>query len=189
MNAELNNFKQSRIGKAPVALPQGVDVKINGKEVTVKGPKGTLTRKFNDCVDIKLETGHVSVVLNQLDTEGRAISGLCRSLLHNMVVGVSQGYEKKLEIIGTGYRAEMRGTREIFFALGYSHPIVYELPDCVTAEVSKDNKITLRSADKEVIGRTAAEIRSFRAPEPYKGKGVKYAEEVIRRKAGKTSSK
>ncbi len=188
MNAEVK-FKESRIGKAPVALPQGVDVTISGKEVTVKGPKGTLTRKFNDCVDIKKENGHVSVVLNQHDTEGRAISGLCRSLLHNMVVGVSQGYEKKLEIIGTGYRAEMRGTRESFFALGYSHPIVYELPDCVTAEVSKDNKITLRSADKEVIGRTAAEIRSFRAPEPYKGKGVKYAEEVIRRKAGKTSSK
>jgi len=186
MNAE---FKQSRIGKAPIALPNGVNVSIDGRKVTVKGPKGTLTREFNDCVAVKLQDGHVAVELNRLDNEGRAISGLTRALLHNMVVGVSEGYERRLEIIGTGYRAEMRNAREIFFALGYSHPIVYELPEGVTAEVSKDFKITLRSADKEVIGRTAAEIRSFRAPEPYKGKGVKYVEEVIRRKAGKTSSK
>jgi large subunit ribosomal protein L6 len=186
MNSE---FKQSRIGKAPVALPNGVNVNIDGHKVTVKGPKGTVSRTFNDCVDVKLQDGHVVVELKQLDNDGRAISGLTRALLHNMVVGVSEGYERKLEIIGTGYRAEMRGTREIFFALGYSHPIVYELPEGVTAEISKDFKITLRSADKEVIGRTAAEIRSFRAPEPYKGKGVKYVEEVIRRKAGKTSGK
>jgi large subunit ribosomal protein L6 len=186
MNAE---FKQSRIGKAPIALPSGVNVSIDGRKVTVKGPKGTLTREFNDCVAVKLQDGHVVVELSRLDNEGRAISGLTRALLHNMVVGVSEGYERRLEIIGTGYRAEMRNAREIFFALGYSHPIVYELPEGVTAEVSKDFKITLRSADKEVIGRTAAEIRSFRAPEPYKGKGVKYVEEVIRRKAGKTSSK
>lgn len=186
MNAE---FKQSRIGKAPITVPSGVNVTIDGHKVTVKGPKGTLTRDFDSCVDVKMKDGHVVVELNRLDNEGRAISGLTRALLHNMVVGVSQGYERKLEIIGTGYRAEMRGTREIFFVLGYSHPIVYELPEGVTAEVSKDFKITLHCADKEVIGRTAAEIRSFRAPEPYKGKGVKYVDEVLRRKAGKTSSK
>ena len=184
-----SEFKQSRIGKAPVVLPAGVEVKVSGNSIQVKGPKGTVSREFGDCVEVKVENGQAHVVLNQLDTDGRAKSGLYRSLLHNMVVGVSVGYEKKLEIIGTGYRADMRGTREILFALGYSHPIVYELPDGVTAEVSKDNKITLRSADKELIGQTAAEIRSFRKPEPYKGKGVKYVDETIIRKAGKTSSK
>ncbi len=183
------NFKQSRIGKRPIELPSGVNVSIDGHKVTVKGPKGTLTRTFNDCVAVKLQDGHVVVELNQLDSEGRAISGLTQALLHNMVVGVSKGFERRLEIIGTGYRAEMKNAREILFVLGYSHPILYELPDGVTAEISKDFKITLQSADKEVIGRTAAEIRSFRAPEPYKGKGVKYMDEVIRRKAGKTSSK
>jgi large subunit ribosomal protein L6 len=182
-------FKQSRIGKAPVALPKGVEVKVSGHKVEVKGPKGSISRTFGDCVDVTVEDGSAHVILKQLDVDGRAKSGLYRSLLHNMVLGVSQGYEKKLEIIGTGYRADMRNSREILFALGYSHPIVYELPDGVTAEVSKDNKITLRSADKELIGQTAAEIRSFRRPEPYKGKGVKYADEVIQRKAGKTSSK
>ena len=182
-------FKQSRIGKAPIALPQGVDVTVSGNTVTVKGPKGTLKHDFKDCVEVYNKDGHVGITLKQLDTEGRALSGLYRSILHNMVVGVSQGYEKKLEIIGTGYKAEMRGTTEILFNLGYSHPLVYELPDGVTAEVSKDFKITLRSADKEVIGQSAAVIRSFRKPEPYKGKGIKYVDEVIQRKAGKTSSK
>lgn len=182
-------FKQSRIGKAPIALPQGVEVNVKDNVVTVKGPKGTLTHKIKDCVEVKVEDGHVRLELKQLDTAGRALSGLYRSILHNMVVGVSQGYEKKLEIIGTGYKAEMRNAREILFNLGYSHPIVYELPDCVTAEVSKDFKITLKSPDKEVIGQTAAVIRGFRKPEPYKGKGVKYIDEVIQRKAGKTSSK
>lgn len=186
---ENENFKQSRIGKAPVAIPAGVDVKINGRTVSLKGPKGSIERTFHPSVEIKQDNGHLVVELHQLDNEGRAISGLCRSLLHNMVEGVSKGYERKLEINGTGYRAEMRGKNEILFNLGYSHPIVYELPDAVTAEVSKDNKITLHSADKEEIGRTAAKIRSFRQPEPYKGKGVKYVEEVIQRKAGKTSSK
>ena len=183
------NFKQSRIGKLPVAIPAGVDVKINGRTVALKGPKGTIERTFHPSVEIKQDNGHLVVVLNKLDNEGRAISGLCRALLNNMVVGVSKGYERKLEINGTGYRAEMRGNNEILFNLGYSHPIVYELPDNVSAEVSKDNKITLHSADKEEIGRTAAKIRSFRKPEPYKGKGIKYVEEVIQRKAGKTSGK
>ncbi|MBQ9394352.1 MAG: 50S ribosomal protein L6 [Proteobacteria bacterium] len=184
-----SEFKQSRIGKAPIAIPAGVEVKIDGKSVSVKGPKGSVSRVVGDCVDVKVENGHLCVVLKQLDTDGRAKSGLYRSLLHNMVVGVSAGYVKQLEINGTGYRADMRGKREIFFQLGYSHPILYELPDGVDAEVSKDNKITLRSADKELIGQAAAEIRSFRAPEPYKGKGIKYSDETIIRKAGKTSGK
>lgn len=187
MNAE--NFKQSRIGKLPVAVPAGIDVKIKGRTLTVKGPKGVLERTFNEGIDVKLEDGHLHVVLSKLTTEGRALSGLSRSLVNNMIIGVSTGYERRLDIIGTGYRAELRGTREINFVLGYSHPILFELPEGVTAEISKDNKITLRSADKEVIGRTAAKIRSFRKPEPYKGKGIKYAEEVIVRKAGKTSGK
>ncbi|MGN1071659.1 MAG: 50S ribosomal protein L6 [Bradymonadia bacterium] len=189
MNGQTVEFKQSRIGKAPIALPAGVEVTVNGSHVSVKGPKGTIARDFGSCVDVKQSDGHVSIVLKQLDADGCAKSGLYRSLLHNMVVGVSEGYEKKLEIIGTGYKAEMRNSREIIFNLGYSHPIVYELPDEVTAEVSKDFKITLKSADKEVIGQTAAVIRSFRKPEPYKGKGVKYVGEIIQRKAGKTSGK
>lgn len=189
MSGQVEKFKLSRIGKAPIAIPAGVEVSIEGQEVKMKGPKGSLTHSFVDCVEIKQADGHLHVELKQLDTDGRAKSGLCRSILHNMVIGVSEGYEKKLEIIGTGYKAEMRNSREILFSLGYSHPIVYELPDCVTAEVSKDFKITLKSADKEVIGQTAAVIRSFRKPEPYKGKGVKYADEVIRRKAGKTAGK
>lgn len=182
-------FKQSRIGKAPIAIPAGVEIKVDGRSVSVKGPKGSVSRVLGDCVDVKIENGHVSLVLNQFDTDGRAKSGLYRSLLNNMVIGVSAGYSKQLEIIGTGYRADMRGSREIMFQLGYSHPIVYELPDGVDAEVSKDNKITLRSADKELIGQAAAEIRSFRKPEPYKGKGIKYSDETIIRKAGKTSGK
>jgi len=182
-------FKQSRIGKMPVAVPAGVEVKVNGRMVSLKGPKGMIAREFHPSVEIQEADGHLSVVLKQLDTEGRAVSGLCRSILSNMVEGVSKGFERRLDIIGTGYRAEMRGAKEIFFVLGYSHPILFELPEGVTAEVSKDNKITLRSVDREVIGRTAAKIRSFRAPEPYKGKGIKYAEEVIQRKAGKTSGK
>lgn len=182
-------FKQSRIGKAPVALPAGVEIKIDGGKILVKGPKGSVSREFCSCVEVKVENGHAHIVLKQLDTDGRAKSGLYRSLLHNMVLGASSGYEKKLEIIGTGYRADRRGDREILFALGYSHPIVYELPDGVDVEITKDNKIILRSADKELIGQTAAEIRSFRKPEPYKGKGIKYSGEKIIRKAGKTSSK
>ncbi len=187
MNNE--NFKQSRIGKLPVAIPAGVDVKINGGTVSLKGPKGSIERTFHPSVEIKKDNGNLIVELKQLDNEGRAISGLCRSLLNNMMVGVVKGYERTLEINGTGYRAENRGKNEILFNLGYSHPIVYELPDCVSAEVTKENKIILRSADKEEIGRTAAKIRSFRKPEPYKGKGIKYADEVIQRKAGKTNGK
>lgn len=187
MNAE--NFKQSRVGKLPIAVPAGVDVKIKGRTLALKGPKGTLERTFNEGIELKLEDGQLHVVLTKLTTEGRALSGLSRSLANNMMIGVSEGFERQLEIIGTGYRAELRGTREINFVLGYSHPILYEMPEGVTAEISRDNKITLRSTDKEVIGRTAEKIRSFRKPEPYKGKGIKYAEEFIVRKAGKTAAK
>ena len=187
MNAE--GFKQSRIGKAPVNVPVGVDVEIEGRRLTVKGSKGVLVREFHSAVEIKREGGLLRVFLNQLDNEGRAVSGLCRSILNNMVIGVSKGFERRLEIIGTGYRAEMRGSTEMLLNLGYRHAILYELPVGVTAEVSKDNKITLRSNDKETIGRAAAKIRSFRAPEPYKGKGIRYMNEFVIRKAGKAGGK
>lgn len=185
----VDSFKLSRIGKAPITIPTGVEAKIDGLKVTVKGPKGTLTKEFSKGVEISQKEGVLHVELKQLDRDGRAIQGLVRALLHNMVVGVSAGFERKLEVIGVGYRVDQRNSRELIFNLGYSHPIVFELPEGVTSEVSKDNKITLRSSDKEVLGRVAAKIRSFRAPEPYKGKGIKYAEETIIRKAGKTSGK
>ena len=179
----------SRIGNKPVQIPAGVEVAVNGNNVVVKGPKGQLELDVFEKLAINVEDNVLTVSRPDDERETRARHGLTRALIHNMVVGVSQGYEKKLEIIGTGYKAEMRGTTEILFNLGYSHPIVYELPDGVTAEVSKDFKITLRSADKEVIGQSAAVIRSFRKPEPYKGKGIKYADEVIRRKEGKAGAK
>lgn len=187
MNSD--GFKQSRIGKAPISIPKGVEVKVADKKLSVKGPKGSLEREFKGNVRIVVQDGHIKVELNENTNENRMVSGLVRALINNMVHGVSVGFERKLEIIGVGYRADLRGSNEILFNLGYSHPIVYELPATVTSEVSKDNKITLRSVDKEVVGRAAAKIRSFRPPEPYKGKGIKYAEEVIIRKAGKTAGK
>ncbi|MFA5625058.1 MAG: 50S ribosomal protein L6 [Bradymonadales bacterium] len=185
----VDTFKQSRIGKAPVTIPKGVEVKVANNKISVKGPKGSLEQEFKDNVKVLVQDGEVRVELSDNNPENRMFSGLVRSLINNMVIGVSEGFERKLEIIGVGYRADMRGSNEIIFNLGYSHPIVYELPASVTSEISKDNKITLRSVDKEVIGRVAAKIRSFRPPEPYKGKGIKYAEEVIVRKAGKTAAK
>lgn len=184
-----DNIKTSRIGKKPISLPKGVECKIDGLKITVKGPKGTLSKDLSDKVGVSEKDGALHVEMCANTSESRAHQGLIRSILHNMVVGVSEGFERKLEIIGVGYRADQKNDREILFSLGYSHPILYELPQGVSSEISKDNKITLRCVDKELIGRVAAEIRGFRAPEPYKGKGVKYAEEVIQRKAGKTSAK
>ena len=180
----------SRIGRAPITVPAGVTVTIGaGNVVTVKGPKGTLTNTFNANMTIALENGVITVARPNDEKENRAIHGLTRTLINNMVVGVTVGYTKQLEIVGVGYRAEMQGTK-INMNLGYSHPVVIEPVDGIKFAVSTNqagnNVIDVTGIDKQVVGQIAAEIRSKRPPEPYKGKGVKYVGERIRRKAGKT---
>lgn len=177
----------SRIGKQPIVIPPGVDVKIDGHNITVKGPKATLSRSLPSVVDVKLEGQEINVVRPNDSRDARAHQGLVRSLVANMVQGVSQGFQRELEINGVGYRAEQR-KRFIRFDLGYSHPIFLELPEGVDAKVTQ-TAVSLTSADKELLGQIAAKIRSLRKPEPYKGKGVKYKEETIVRKAGKAGGK
>ncbi|MEZ4459613.1 MAG: 50S ribosomal protein L6 [bacterium] len=177
----------SRIGKQPIAIPSGVDIKLEGETITVKGPKGTLTRKLSNVVEVKREGNELHVVRPSDARDARAHQGLVRSLVANMVHGVSQGYQRDLEIIGVGYRAEKR-KRFVRFDLGYSHPIFIELPESVEANVTQ-TAVSLMSADKELLGQVAAKMRSLRKPEPYKGKGVKYKEEKILRKAGKAGGK
>lgn len=178
----------SRVGKQPVSLPQGVDVKINGQDVQVKGPKGTLNRRFHDLVEIQQADGELRVKPRETSQTARAMWGLSRALLNNMVLGVSQGFTRVLEINGVGYRAELKGDT-INLALGFSHPVEFKLPSGISAAVEKNTQITLTGIDKELLGLTAARIRAFRPPEPYKGKGIKYAEETIRRKVGKAGIK
>lgn len=179
--------KMSRIGKRPVVLPEKVDVKIDGLNVNVKGPKGNLNREFVGNIDLKQEGKEISVVPRDQSNETRALWGLTRTLLSNMVVGVSEGFKKDLEFNGVGYRAAVQGSK-LNLNLGYSHPIEYDLPEGVEGKVTK-NVISITGASKELVGFVAAKIRSFRPPEPYKGKGIKYATETIIRKAGKTGAK
>lgn len=181
----------SRIGKAPIEIPAGVTVEIaKDNVVTVKGPKGTLTQAVNPDFDIKLEDGHLHITRPSDDREHRAQHGLYRALLHNMVVGVSTGYRKEMELVGVGYRASATG-QVLELSLGYSHAIYLKLPPEVKVEAkSERNKnplIILESDDKQLLGQVCAKIRSFRKPEPYKGKGIKFVGEVIRRKSGKTA--
>ena len=178
----------SRIGKLPVALPKGVDISIKGQVVEVKGPKGVLSREFHPLVSVEKDDGSLRVKPLEESIKAKALWGLSRSLLNNMVTGVSQGYTRVLEINGVGYRAELKGTA-LNLSLGFSHPVVFELPQGIEAKVDKNTIITLTGIDKELLGQTAATIRAFRPPEPYKGKGVKYAEETIRRKVGKAGVK
>ena len=161
----------SRIGKKPIAVPAGVEVKIDGHTVTVKGPKGTLSRKLNPAIDVKVEDGQVNVIRPNDEKESRSLHGLCRTLVNNMVVGVTQGFEKKLEIQGVGYNAQMQG-RNLKLSLGFSPSVI----------------IVVSGADKEMVGQVASEIRNWRRPEPYKGKGIRYSGEHVRRKAGKTGA-
>ena len=176
----------SRIGKQPVVVPAGVEVDLKGSALRVKGPKGELTRELSDVVDIKHEGGEIVVSRRDESRQSRSHQGMVRSLIANMVTGVHEGYSRTLEINGVGYRAELLKRNFVRFDLGYSHPIFVELPEAVTATVDKgQTKITLASIDKELIGQVAAKIRGLRPPEPYKGKGVKYAEEVLLRKVGK----
>ena len=180
----------SRIGKAPIEIPAGVTVTVNGDTVTVKGPKGELVQKIN--TDIKVETvdGQVHVTRPSDDREHRSLHGLYRALIHNMVVGVSTGYRKELELVGVGYRANAEG-QVLELALGFSHAIYLKLPKEIKIETkSERNKnplIILESDDKQLLGQVCAKIRTFRKPEPYKGKGIKFAGEVIRRKSGKSA--
>ena len=176
----------SRIGRAPIAIPAGVTVTIAaGNVVTVKGPKGTLTSTFLPCVTIAEENGTIVVTRASEEKEIRAVHGLTRALIANMVVGVTTGYSKRLEIVGVGYRAEKQG-KKLVLNLGYSHPIFFEEGDGITFEVPDSNTIVVNGIDKQAVGQVAAQIREKRPPEPYLGKGIKYTGEQIRRKAGKT---
>jgi len=178
----------SRVGKKPIPVPEKVKINIQDRVLTVQGEKGTLTRSIHDAVDLKMEDGVLNVLSVNQDRKSVALQGLTRSLVANMVQGVSAGFERVLEIQGIGYRAELNGNT-IVLNLGYSNPVQFELPKGVSAVIEKNNQIKLSSIDKEQLGQTAAAIRRLRPPEPYKGKGVKYAEEQIRRKAGKTGTK
>lgn len=177
----------SRIGKQPIPIPKGVEVNLKDDFITVKGPKGKLERTIHPRVNVNIDSENIVVSVTDQTRESRAFHGLFRALIANMVTGVTKGFEKALEIVGVGYRAELKG-RTAVFHLGYSHPINFELPKGIEANIDK-TKVTLSSIDKELLGKTAAKIRSFRKPEPYKGKGIKYADEVIRRKAGKAGVK
>ena len=177
----------SRIGKMPIPIPKGVQVDLKDDLILVKGPKGQLQRKIHPKVKINAADGQIIVSVIEQSRESNAFQGLFRSLIANMVHGVSQGFEKSLEIVGVGYRAELSGRTATFY-LGYSHPINFDLPEGVEAQIDR-TRVTLTSIDKELLGQTAATIRGFRKPEPYKGKGVKYVDEVIKRKAGKTGAK
>ncbi len=177
----------SRIGKKPIAIPSGVKVALGGSSITVEGPKGKLSRELSEAVTVKIEADQIQVALGD-GQNGSSMQGLFRTLIANMVDGVANGFEKVLQISGVGYRADLKG-KVLNLALGYSHPVEYPLPAGITAEVEKQTKITVRGIDKELVGATAAKIRSFREPEPYKGKGIAYADERIVRKAGKTGKK
>ncbi len=179
----------SRIGKMPIAIPAGVTVSVaENNKVTVKGPKGTLERVLPSELEIKVEGAEVNVTRPNDLKRIKALHGLTRTLIHNMVVGVSEGYQKVLEVNGVGYRAAKSG-KELTLTLGYSHPVVMTDPEGVTTELDGPNKIIVKGIDKEKVGQYAANIRSKREPEPYKGKGIKYDTEVIRRKVGKTGKK
>ena len=174
----------SRIGKLPVTIPSGVDVKMNGREVTVKGPKGELTRTFHPLVTFAREDASVNVVRKDDTQEARALHGLSRSLFANMVTGVTTGYTKDLEISGTGYRAALAG-KKLQLSLGFSHPVEIDPPAGISFALETPQKLKVSGIDKESVGEMAAKIRGLRVPDPYKAKGVKYAGEYIRRKAGK----
>ncbi len=183
----------SRIGKAPIAIPSGVTITVSDKNlVTVKGPKGELTQQVDNDITVKQEDGQVVVTRPTEQKRHKSLHGLYRALINNMVVGVTEGYKTTQELVGVGYRATSTGNT-LELALGFSHPIVFILPKEVkvttTSEKGKNPTVTLESADKQLIGQIAAKIRGFRKPEPYKGKGVKFAGEVLRRKAGKSAKK
>ena len=176
----------SRIGKQPIPVPSGVDVTIEGSTVTVKGPKGTLTQTFDSVIEIALEDGVVYVRRPNDERRQRSLHGLTRTLVANMITGVSEGFVRNLEIVGVGYRAQLKGS-DLDLSLGLSHPMVVKAEGGVTFEVPAPNRISVKGIDKQRVGQVAAEIRKIRPPEPYKGKGIRYAGEHVRRKAGKAA--
>ena len=174
----------SRIGKQPIPIPDGVKIQVDGSVVRAEGPKGKLTQPIPTGMTAALDNKQLLIKRGDDSRTARAIHGLTRALVANMVAGVKDGFERKLEIVGIGYRAQMQG-KSIQLALGYSHPVIFPLPDGITAEIDKQVSLTLRGADKALLGETAAKLRALRKPDPYKGKGIRYANEVIRRKVGK----
>jgi len=179
----------SRIGNSPIAVPSGVDVNINGSSVVVKGPKGSLSRELIGGISLRQEDGQIIVERPNDERESRSLHGLSRALVNNMVVGVTEGFVKELEIVGVGYRAELKGPSALRLNLGFSHPVDVEAPEGVSFEVPAQTRIIVKGIDKEAVGQVAANIRSIRKPEPYKGKGVRYLGEKILRKAGKAGKK
>jgi large subunit ribosomal protein L6 len=187
----LTDVRQSRVGKRDIDLPKGVTVTLKDGKVEVKGPKGTTTRPLTPSVDVKVEGNAVKVMPTVSGRDGARLQGLARALINGMVVGASQGYTKTLQLVGTGYRAEVKG-KTLALALGFSHPVNFPIPDGVKVEIPGDSKgtvVILTGANKEVMGQTAAKIRAFRPPEPYGGKGVRYMGEKVRQKAGKAAAK
>ena len=179
----------SRIGRAPISIPAGVEIKVEDNNVvTVKGAKGTLTQQFNANMQIAMDNGVLTVTRPNDNKDNRALHGLTRTLINNMIVGVTEGYKKELDVNGVGYRVAKEGTK-LVMNLGYSHQVIVEEKDGITIEVPGPNKIIIHGCDKQKVGQFAAEVREKRPPEPYKGKGIKYVDEVIRRKAGKTGAK
>jgi large subunit ribosomal protein L6 len=179
----------SRVGNAPITVPAGVDVTVSGRTISVKGPKGTLERQIPGNITVEQDGETLSVARPNDENKTKAMHGLTRSLVNNMVIGVTEGFKKELEIHGVGYRAEAQGPNSLRLNLGFSHPVDVTAPDGITFEVPQQTQIVVNGIDKEVVGQVAANIRSIRKPEPYKGKGVRYAGERILRKAGKAGKK
>ena len=178
----------SRVGKNPIPVPSGVEVRVEGAGVTVKGPKGELGHELPEGIAVSQEDDNLLVTRASDERSLRALHGLTRALVSNMVVGVSEGFTKQLEIVGVGYRAQAQGPSALELQLGYSHPIKFEAPDGVTFDVPEPTKITVSGIDKQLVGQVAADIRKLRKPEPYKGKGIRYSDEYVRRKAGKAAA-
>lgn len=178
----------SRIGNKPITVPSDVEVKIDGQKITVKGPKGTLERELHKNMNVTLENNVITIKRPDDEPENRSLHGLTRTLINNMIIGVKEEFKKDLEINGVGYRVQKQGNN-LVLSLGYSHPVEFEAPAGITFDVPSQNQITVRGIDKELVGQTAAVIRTKRLPEVYRGKGIKYTDEVIRRKEGKAGKK
>ena len=178
----------SRIGNKPIAVPAGVEVKIDGQKITVKGPKGTLEREIHKNISVEMENNTIKVTRPNNEALNRSLHGLTRTLISNMIEGVEKEYTRELQINGVGYRAQKQGNN-LNLTLGYSHPVIFDAPEGITFDVPNPNTIIVKGIDKELVGQTAANIRTKRPPEVYRGKGIKYAEEVIRRKEGKAGKK